>query len=199
MTEVEISNLALAHLGMQEITSLTANNPSSEACNLYFDIARDELLEEHRWAFATATEFLTDSTDVSSTLHPQWDYWYAYPSNCAKVWNVYNEGTIDDKEDQDFEKILDHTNSVHVIGSDLDEAIAEFTYKLEDTTLWDQKFIDAFTYRLAGKMGNLLTGDKDGAFVLLQASRQLVNIAKTADFAEKRKKPNQTSSYIECR
>ena len=58
MTEVEICNLALSHVGDSKITTLTDANPAARKCNQWYAIARDSLLRSYRWNFAMSRDIL---------------------------------------------------------------------------------------------------------------------------------------------
>lgn len=198
---INICNIALKHLGMLEIGSLEDQTPQARACTRYFNIARTATLASHRWSFATVVEALTemDEDDVSVDEQPDWTVFYEFPDNALAVWNVFNEATTDDKEAQDFEVRYVPALAVKIICSDLDEAFVEYTYKVTDTTIYDNRFIDAFTYRLAALMAHDLTGDANMGIKFMQMFTAAINEAKRLDASHKRKKPPQSSGYVNSR
>ena len=80
---VEICNSALVHLGAELISSLSDNSDEARACNQFFSGARDHVLTDANWTFATTQAELSK---LSST--PLFKYGYAYqlPTNpyCLK-------------------------------------------------------------------------------------------------------------------
>ncbi len=67
MTETTIANLALAKLGAEQITSLTAiNSKEATHARLHFDQVRDEVLRDHPWAFAQTSAPLVFTAPAAS-------------------------------------------------------------------------------------------------------------------------------------
>ena len=79
-TEVDICNLALAHLGDDAtIASLSPPEGSAQAekAARFYPIARDSLLEMHTWNFAAKRANLALTTNNLA----QWDYAYVAPTD----------------------------------------------------------------------------------------------------------------------
>ena len=79
-TEVDICNLALAHLGDDAtIASLSPPEGSAQAekAARFYPIARNSLLEMHTWNFASKRGNLALTTNTLD----QWDYAYTAPSD----------------------------------------------------------------------------------------------------------------------
>jgi len=79
-TEVDICNLALAHLG-DDATIATLSPPEgsaqAEKAARFYPIARNSLLEMHTWNFAAKRENIALTTNTLD----QWDYAYAAPAD----------------------------------------------------------------------------------------------------------------------
>ena len=79
-TEIDICNLALAHLGDDAtIASLSPPEGSAQAekAARFYPIARNTLLELHSWSFASKRGNLALTTNSLD----QWDYAYAAPAD----------------------------------------------------------------------------------------------------------------------
>ncbi len=79
-TEIDICNLALAHLGDDAtIASIKPPEGSAQAEHAarYYPIARNSLLESHTWNFAAKRSSLATTTN---TLE-QWEYAYVAPAD----------------------------------------------------------------------------------------------------------------------
>lgn len=59
MTQLELCNVALAHLGEARIAALTDDTAAARACALHYEPTRKEVLRSHRWNFAIARDILT--------------------------------------------------------------------------------------------------------------------------------------------
>jgi len=225
-SKVQIANLALQQLGMNPISALTDNqNPTVRAINHAFDPTRDALFGEHRWPFATTIGVLAELTttevendggflvegflstpflSVGRTPDPDslvagWLYVYAYPSKAATVWAVFNEATAEEKDTQEFDTVFLPGPNKRAIVSNLEEAYCEYTYKVQDTSIWSSTFIVAFSFRLAAMMAHTLLGDVQKGLKLMEISNAYVNEAKRVSWSEKVKKPSQVSGYQNCR
>jgi len=79
-TEIDICNLALAHLG-DDATIASINPPEGSAqaehAARFYPIARNSLLESHTWNFASKRSSLATTTNTLS----QWDYAYVAPAD----------------------------------------------------------------------------------------------------------------------
>lgn len=83
-SEVDIANLALAHLGDEAgITQLGAGDGTQQAayCGTYYPLARDTLLEAHPWSFATKRVAIAQTDNPSPD---DWSYAYTLPSTCLR-------------------------------------------------------------------------------------------------------------------
>jgi len=195
---ISICNDALAHLGMNPITDINGTDPSSVACNRYFLSNRDDVLRELAWGFATTIEPLEDIDDEDELILG-WEFAYTYPSQALSIWNVFNEGTISAKNNQEFELYYSPSLNVKKICSNLERAYAEYTYKVSDVSIWDAKFRKALTYKLAASMAHLLIGDPNIGLRMTELYNGIIEEAKRLDSSEKKKKPVVESSYINSR
>lgn len=199
-TQISIANLALAHCGMNQVTSLSAssNDPKIKVINQFWAVARDDVFAEIDWSFATVTQMLTQIDDYEDA---QWAYAYEFVTvNVANFWYVFEEGTASKKDEQKFEIKYDPNLADKVILSDLDDAIGLYTYIVTDVTLWSHKFVMAFSYRLASMILPLLTNDTEKALMLANIANNYVLEAKRIDSYNKEKIPlRPVSSYITAR
>lgn len=199
-TQLSIVNLALAHLVMNAVANLStsSNDPKIKAINRFWEVARDDVFSELDWSFATVTQNLAQIADYYA---PEWTYGYTYITlNVANIWYIFDAATTKTKEEQKFEVKYDPSQSGKVILSDLDDAIAEYTYIVTDVTLWSHKFVMAFSYRLASMVCPILTGDAEKALSLMQLSNAYIHEAKRIDSYNKIKIPEPyVSKYVKAR
>ena len=196
-SQIDICNLALNHLGMKGITSLTENNPSAIALNNYYNPCRDDTLSDYNWPFANVKAALVSVSD--DVLELEWDYIYVYPTQALAIWNVYDESTVDNKWEQEFETSFQVTENRRVICSNLETAYVEYTRRLTDTSIYSPRFVMVFSYKLAASMAHTLTGDVDMGIKLLDIYNMYLGEAKRLGYQERKKKPKQTSSYVNSR
>lgn len=197
MTQLQIVNLALSHLGMNTLADLAGTDPATTAANLFFEPCRDDVFREYKWPFATVQELLAESAEDALL---GWSFMYDYPTqNVATVWTVFNEVTTAAKEQQRFQVYYMPDEAKRVICSDLQTAYAEYTYLVSDITMWDAKFIMALSYRLAASMAHDLLGDPQVGLQLTNVYNNVLSEAKRVSFSERNRKPDQTSGYVDSR
>ncbi|WP_288080813.1 hypothetical protein [Pseudomonas sp.] len=182
-SEVDICNLALAHLG--DTATVSSINPpegsaQAEHCARFYPIARDSLLEMHTWGFATTRVTLAS---IGSSW-PEWKYCYAAPSDMLNALGILDPYASDDYAagnnygftqtgvpligsgtytPQPFamESLPDGTP---VIYTNQDGAVLRYTRTVTDTTLFSPLFIDALGWSLASYLaGPLIKGDAGAA------------------------------------
>jgi len=192
-----VINLALRTLGMNKIKDLNGNDPSTTVMLDFWDICVESVFGGHQWSFANVQEALVESTE---TVPFGWLFAYKSPTvNAATVWTVYNEGTLDTKDEQDFDTYYMTLSAATVLVSNLDEALCEYTYYVADPTKWDKTFAHAVAHFLAASACPMLTGDVDKALKIMQIYNGLMSEVKRVDSFGKLKKAKITASAIQSR
>ena len=155
MTQVEICNLSISHLGVsKEIAAITEDSSAAKALNRYYDLARRDVLRRYPWPFAvkfaTLSQIGEDPTD-------EWGYSYRYPSACLKILRILSGERNDDLDSKVVYKIVSDDEG-QLIYTDVDDAEIEYVADVTDTQNWPEDFVMAFSRRLAH-----LTGPRLGA------------------------------------
>lgn len=188
-SQTDIVNLALTHLGSWSIGSLAENSESARRASLLWGPTVDEVLRDYPWAFATMIKplALINETVIG------WTYLYAYPAKCLRVRKVLNQvvglaalpglsgiAGIPDWDVSDearnlkrevaepFEEMMAPTSGAKAIASNLAGAYAAFTYQVLDTSMWDAKFVKAFSFKMAAELCQHLVGNPDNLRVSLE-------------------------------
>lgn len=197
-SKTEIINLALAHLKQRKITSDTEVSVQAQEANRCYETARKEALRSHDWGFATVVKPLalnsTYAASSSGVYAGEWIFAYTYPSNAVAVWHIYNEDTIDKDNGERFRVLYDDTNNGKVILTDTDEALCEYTFDVQDTTMYDANFVTAFALRLAYDMAPNLTGDNGLAEAILKLYNVYISEAERISSYEERDESNKTAT-----
>lgn len=178
-SEVDICNIALAHLGdTANVSSIDPPEGSAQAqhCARFYPIARDALLELHAWSFITKRITLPL---LSDTLE-QWKYVYQAPSDTLKILAILAPDAMDDYSQnlpvpytqvgivntgqglytpQPFE-VETLQDGTQVIYSNQENAILRYTVKVTDTSKFPPLFTSALTHLLAAYLaGPVLKGE----------------------------------------
>lgn len=156
--EVDIANLALAHLGDDaSITSLSPpeNSPQAEHCARFLPIARDVLLEMHAWGFATRRA----APAVLATTSNAWAHQYRLPANCLKVLGILPEGYIsDDQQHVRFD--VESDDDGPVLLTNTPNATLRYIARETNVTRYSPLFTEALAWLLASYVaGPLIKGD----------------------------------------
>lgn len=166
-SQVDICNLALAHLGDEaQVASIvpTDGTIQSAHCARFYPIARSLLLEMHPWTFATKRVALAAVTNPYSD---DWTYAYALPSTCIRPLALLVPGTP--------EKVLgvgetDAGTFPYIVESAGDGSIVLYTNEagaylryidlITDSTKYTPAFVACLARLLASYLaGPVLKGD----------------------------------------
>jgi len=153
MNEVQISNLAVSHLG--EDANISAINPPENSalaqyCSIWYPAARDALLEMHNWRFAAKRTALTQ---LSTTPVGAFTYGYQLPDDCIAPRVVLFPDSTDDTTGQPFTVELDGDDNA-ILYTNVDQAVLLWTKRITDTA----KFTPWFSMALARLLSSYLAG-----------------------------------------
>ena len=164
--EIDICNLALAHIGDKAtVTSLNPSDGSHQAdlCARYYPVARDLCLERHRYDFT-----IKQSALVALTTSGRTDFEYAYrlPSDFAGAISVIAKDSLDDqvsagiKIPQPFVIELNDDYD-RIIYCNLQDAVLRYQAKVTDSSQFSRMFVYAVSWQLASMLaGALIKGDE---------------------------------------
>lgn len=151
---VEICNMAISHLGTgKEISAITEASEEANACNRFYEIARDSVLEDYPWPFARKFATLNlieeDPTD-------EWSYSYRYPADCLRINRLQNERSYETRQSR-VPYIIGSDTSGRIIYTNKQNAKIEYTRKITTVTLQSASFNLALSFRLAMLVAPRLT------------------------------------------
>lgn len=175
-SSVDISNLALSHLGDRAIVvSIAPPDGTVQAahCARFYPLARDAVLESHSWRFAMrrASLALLSTTELPS----EWAYAYGYPA-CIKVLAVcppndavtQASGAIFDPQELARLQttypfaIESLTDGSQVIYTNAESATVRFIGLVEDTTKFSPLFVMSVARLLASYLAGPILKGKEG-------------------------------------
>lgn len=136
MSATEICNVALAMIGEKAITSLTEDSKTGRVCNLLYLNKLDYILRMYSWKFAT-----TRVTLAPDAAAPDFEFTYQFtlPSDYIKLIELYPNSITYKFEGN---KIL----------CDETELCIRYTARIEDTSMMDGGFKEAFSALLAREL-----------------------------------------------
>lgn len=152
-SEVDIVNLALGHIGEDAaVTSISPSDGSVQAMHAarFYPIARDTLLEEHAWTFATSRVNL----ELLDMTVDGWSYVYAYPNLVLRALEVYPAGVGPDQTNPVEFEVETLEDGTQILLTDAADAILRYVRKVTDP----DKFTPLFTEVLGWLLASMLAG-----------------------------------------
>ena len=132
---LDICNIALSKLGESPILSINANATLPQRmCYLHYHPVRREVLCVNRWSFAVKKATLHSSEQGGSAEHA---VPHTLPTDCLRVLEVGSPGW---------------TLRGRCIFCPAPDVTLRYIADIEDTSLFDPLFVEAFALRLACKM-----------------------------------------------
>ena len=169
--EVSICNQAIGWLGGNRITSFDDGTAEAALCKDNYAYLRNAVLEEGKWAFATAR--FTMSTPSATAPEYGFTYKFLIPNGILLIMDVRDDSKPDGANDLDWRRegdyILCDSKSIFI------KAIIEVT----DPNKFTATFIQALACRLAAEFAVPLTESQNKAntFEAKYASRLSLALA----------------------
>lgn len=199
-SEVDVCNLALAHLGdTATVASLDPPEGSAQAehCARFFPIARDSLLEMHPWKFATRRVLLAQL----ATETWNWGFAYAEPAGVIKLLAVLPPSAASDAETKEYEAETDG-NGMPIILTNQENASLRYIAHVTDTTVFSPLFAMALSWHLASMLAGPLLKGEAGAAEAKRCTAVMSGYlaqATLSDSSQRRIKPEQNVGWINNR
>ena len=198
MDITDICNMALNHIGREQIASLHEDTEAARTCKIHYDMQRKVLLRAYTWGFAMKTAPLSL---IDKTV-PGWKYVYAYPNDCVmarKIFNGQNTWCVLQKNfDGNMDQVILNDNTKALVCNHAD-AFLQYTYDVKNAELFTEDFAQALSYYLAGAIAVPLTGSQALAQQMQQMGAQMLEEAKFTQMKERNKVPEYPSKYFRAR
>jgi hypothetical protein len=199
-SEVDICNLALAHLG-DRATGASLNPPEgsvqAEHCARFYPMARDTLLEMHSWNFAVKRVALAET----GTAPGLWQFSYARPTNALAILSILAPEDDDTREPHKF-VCETSTSGSGLIYTDVEDATALYVSRVEDPTKFSPLFTQTLSWHLASMLaGPVIKGDAGAAEAkrCIQMMAHFLAKATVSDANQREIRPTHSPSWISGR
>ena len=178
--KVEIINLALARLGESPIQSLTEDSVPASRANLLYDSARRSALRDFNWNFALAM------VRLSRVTYSPVDFRFAYalPSDCLRVIRLRGGVPFSVRKDR--------------LYTDAESAELEYVMDVTDESLFDSKFVEAISYKLAAELAMPVKGSSELMASYSNAYSNFIRQAASESAGESRVHLSE-NPYVEAR
>lgn len=175
-----IYNIALIHLGLSA-TIQTANQTdvATTTFNTFYEIAKNQVLEDFDWSFASAFRDLTPTGNKPD--NPKYLYEYDYPNDCLAVREVFDAVQSENTYKFDIGTI---SNGQKVIYTNVSPAKTRYTKNVDKESYFTADFALALGAYLGGLCGKTITGSMSKANNCFQLYQMLINKAKKINATE---------------
>lgn len=153
-SQIDIYNMALGHIGIsQTVGSLEERSKERIVCSQFWTIARDTVLADFNWPFATRYESLA--------LLPQkvdpWEFTYQYPVDCLRALYITVPGI--EQPPESIRPVFEtgYGASGQVIYSDYPNAVLAYVMRVEDVGRYPALFTLTLSYQLASLIAMPMT------------------------------------------
>jgi hypothetical protein len=191
---VIVANLALSHIGHAvEIAALDERSAEARACNRFMEQARDSMLRDFVWPFATKNAGLNLVTSSSDDNHPtrEWVYSYRYPSDCLFFRRI-ESGVRNDSRFTEVPYRLAADSQGTLIYTDKQEAYGEYTSTDgQNPARWHSDFELALSYRLGYYVApRVIRNASAGEILKIQSAMWRASVARAQANAGNEEKPD---------
>ena len=224
-SEVEICNLALAHLG-DDATVSSIDPPEgssqSEHCARFYPIARDSLLQMHTWNFASRRVTLASVT----MPYTMWRYAYACPGDMMTAVAILPPEAENDYAIKPFPtdmagwgwvnapfvgagtyvpqqyQIETDTSGNKVIYTNQENALLRYQALVTDTTKFDPLFVMALSWHLASMLAGPVVKGTEGAQQGRQCTQMMMAYlqqARASDANQRNVRPEHITPWVSGR
>lgn len=156
-SQVEIFNIALSSIGVSEtVASLEERSKARVTCTRFWEIARDTVLADFPWPFATRYQALADLGSPPRN----WLYQYQYPTDCLRALYLTVPGMrIPPLSLQpNFETA--YGDAGQVILSDTPEAELAYVVRVADEGRFPPLFVQLLALKLASLIAMPMTATR---------------------------------------
>jgi hypothetical protein len=198
---LEIANMALSHIGakvtLAAFPTAASTGIINEAIFLWYSKSRRRALSFYDWSFARKRVALTAHAD--DPTDGIWTYRYVYPSDALKIRRIQNVPNLDaDSVGYDVE--IAPTALDLSIQTNLEDAIAIYTFDQTTTTVYSEGFDEALSHLLAANIAYPITRKRSLKGDHLNLYRSLRQEAAAADANQRiEEEPPRDADWIRGR
>lgn len=155
---VQVCNYALGRIAISsQIDALDEGSQEAETCSLFLPLVANEVLREYPWPFARKTVALAL---VAGESHPEWEYVYRYPAECARIIRLARSGDrLPVRASQRVRYDIGSDDAGTTVLTDEPEAHAIYIaeYSIVPVPRWSSDFVSLVSWRLAAEIAPALS------------------------------------------
>lgn len=182
-SQVEIYNMALSNIGISEtVQSMEERSKARVTCSRFWEIARDAVLAQFPWAFATTYQSLAQI----GTPPRGWLYQYQYPTDCLKAMYITPAGStrrpMSMEHQPDFKTAFGEGGQI--ILSNTPDAELAYIVRVTDEGRFPPLVVEALAWKLATLIAMPMAAQRTIAESAGAAYVQAWQVAGAADLNE---------------
>ena len=194
LSKAQIFNISLNILGV----SMPLENPNSTdnraiLLNNYYNLARDYVLKDYDWNFASSFKALTLCEKQPDIMN--FKYCYDYPNDCICVRDIF----LKDSYVQQKFSICALDSGQTVIMTDVQNAIARYTKRVEKEVYFSCEFAMALAYYLASLTSNVIVGSVQKGEIAWEKYNKILSHAKVLNAYESGENLYDEKTYLDSR
>ena len=193
-SKAQIFNIVLNILGVSNpLENADSSDNRAILLNNYYNIARDYVLKDFDWNFASTFRELAliENPDNSSN----WEYCYAYPNDCICARDIFEKGSF---ELQKFE-IASLLSGEKAILTSVSNPVLRYTKRVENEVYFVGEFTMALAYYLASLTSNVITGSATKGELAFEKYLRTLKRAKTLNAREGADYIYREDTYLDSR
>ena len=193
-SKAQIFNIALNILGVSTpLENPNSNDSRAILLNNYYDLARDYVLKDFDWNFAsTYKELALHNVDCEIM---NYKYAFNYPNDCICARDLFLKGTL---SQQKF-CVSSLDNGMSVILCDCEAAILRYTKRIDKEVFFAPEFSMALAYYLASLTSNVIVGSLQKGEMAWQKYLKILSHAKVLNAYENGENIYDEDTYLKAR
>lgn len=193
-SRAQLYNITLNILGVSApLENVNSNDNRAILLNNYYELARDYVLKDFDWNFASAYRKLSLSAGNFDTFNAK--YCYDYPNDCICARDL----TDSTKEYLYKFSVSTLENGQKVILCDVEDAILRYTKRIEKEIYYSPEFSIVLAHYLASLTSNVITGSIQKGELAFQKYRTLLKHAKMLNAQEGSDVIFEDDTYLDSR
>lgn len=206
--KVYIANLALSNATARtQITSITENTREAKLCNLHYDQALEESLEEGDFGWARRRALLAQATMTTTypngvkqtaTVNGPWSYGYRMPTDVLIPLRIDDQMQVRGR-DMRIPFSIEQYEGLEILYTDQKDAILVYSSRVTDTSLFSRKFANLVSWKLASKIAGPLTGKSALADYCEQRATRALDDAIAHDYRREQEPEDPDPDWIRAR
>lgn len=194
LSKAQIFNITLNILGVSNpLENPEANDNRAILLNNYYELARDYVLKDFDWNFASAYKQLSlKKVDYDFS---NYKYVYDYPNDCICARDIFI------KNNYDLQKfcVSSFDDGQKVILTNLEEAILRYTRRVDKEIYFSCEFAMALAHYLASLTSSVIVGSLQKGELAYEKYLKILKHAKVLNAQEGAENLYDENTYLDSR